>query len=595
MIKNIFLLCLSSLAYSISLTSQNLAIDRKTDWTIAGLRDTSTVGFSVIDLEYSNLHSDGITANDSIFSDILNNLNSNGNILIFPAGDFLFNKTINLKSKTILKGQGSQHTILISNLDGLDHSIMIQGESFNLDTLYITENITQQTNYIKFNTLNNFQVDDWVKILFNDSNLISSNWALKSVGQILQVKEVYTDSIIFKSKLRLNIDTNKHPFLIKMNPINNVGIECLKIHRINSSSPKQRSNIVFKNAVNCWVTGVESEKCTFAHVDIRSSSNIQVSKSYFHHAFEYGGGGRAYGVMIHSTSNECLIEDNIFNHLRHSMILQSGANANVFALNYSHDPNRTEIPFDFAGDMVLHGNYPFLNLFEQNIGQNISVDNSHGPNGKYNTYFRNRAELWGIYITSSNSPFLNLIGNEITNMTPPYSTFNYTINGLNHYIFANNNKGVILPNSSDTLLDKSYAYNNKPDFIEESMWAKIGKNIFFNNSTIPAKIRFETDSVNLTYCKLISKDTSLTNRNLNILNNKLSVSPNPFSNVLNINSLKQIKRIEIFNNIGQKIYTDKQAVVLINTSNWKNGLYFIKIHYLNNEFATFKVLKNSFS
>jgi len=594
-IKNIFLLCLSSLAYSISLTSQNLAIDRKTDWTIAGLRDTSTVGFSVIDLEYSNLHSDGITANDSIFSDILNNLNSNGNILIFPAGDFLFNKTINLKSKTILKGQGSQHTILISNLDGLDHSIMIQGESFNLDTLYITENITQQTNYIKFNTLNNFQVDDWVKILFNDSNLISSNWALKSVGQILQVKEVYTDSIIFKSKLRLNIDTNKHPFLIKMNPINNVGIECLKIHRINSSSPKQRSNIVFKNAVNCWVTGVESEKCTFAHVDIRSSSNIQVSKSYFHHAFEYGGGGRAYGVMIHSTSNECLIEDNIFNHLRHSMILQSGANANVFALNYSHDPNRTEIPFDFAGDMVLHGNYPFLNLFEQNIGQNISVDNSHGPNGKYNTYFRNRAELWGIYITSSNSPFLNLIGNEITNMTPPYSTFNYTINGLNHYIFANNNKGVILPNSSDTLLDKSYAYNNKPDFIEESMWAKIGKNIFFNNSTIPAKIRFETDSVNLTYCKLISKDTSLTNRNLNILNNKLSVSPNPFSNVLNINSLKQIKRIEIFNNIGQKIYTDKQAVVLINTSNWKNGLYFIKIHYLNNEFATFKVLKNSFS
>lgn len=595
MIKNIFLLCLSSLAYSISLTSQNLAIDRKTDWTIAGLRDTSTVGFSVIDLEYSNLHSDGITANDSIFSDILNNLNSNGNILIFPAGDFLFNKTINLKSKTILKGQGSQHTILISNLDGLDHSIMIQGESFNLDTLYITENITQQTNYIKFNTLNNFQVDDWVKILFNDSNLISSNWALKSVGQILQVKEVYTDSIIFKSKLRLNIDTNKHPFLIKMNPINNVGIECLKIHRINSSSPKQRSNIVFKNAVNCWVTGVESEKCTFAHVDIRSSSNIQVSKSYFHHAFEYGGGGRAYGVMIHSTSNECLIEDNIFNHLRHSMILQSGANANVFALNYSHDPNRTEIPFDFAGDMVLHGNYPFLNLFEQNIGQNISVDNSHGPNGKYNTYFRNRAELWGIYITSSNSPFLNLIGNEITNMTPPYSTFNYTINGLNHYIFANNNKGVILPNSSDTLLDKSYAYNNKPDFIEESMWAKIGKNIFFNNSTIPAKIRFETDSVNLTYCKLISKDTSLTNRNLNILNNKLSVSPNPFNNVLNINSLKQIKRIEIFNNIGQKIYTDKQAVVLINTSNWKNGLYFIKIHYLNNEFATFKVLKNSFS
>jgi hypothetical protein len=95
-----------------------------------------------------------------------------------------------------------------------------------------------------------------------------------------------------------------------------------------------------------------------------------------------GGGGKGYGIMVQNTSGDCLIENNIFRHLRHSMILQAGSNGNVFGYNYSIDPYWTEVslPSNAAGDIVLHGNYVYANLFEGNLGQQIVIDDSHGIN-----------------------------------------------------------------------------------------------------------------------------------------------------------------------------------------------------------------------
>ena len=73
---------------------------------------------------------------------------------------------------------------------------------------------------------------------------------------------------------------------------------------------------------------------------------------------------------------------------------KQGANGNVFAYNYSLDPYRSEDPHDAGSDMLLHGHYPFANLFEGNIGESIIVDDTWGPAGPYNTFFRNRADLY---------------------------------------------------------------------------------------------------------------------------------------------------------------------------------------------------------
>ncbi|MBR9977263.1 MAG: T9SS type A sorting domain-containing protein, partial [Bacteroidetes bacterium] len=254
----------------------------------------------------------------------------------------------------------------------------------------------------------------------------------------------------------------------------------------------------------CRVYGVESYRCTFAHITAEYSANIAVAGSYFHHAFDYGGGGRAYGVVLQFATGECRIENNIFERLRHSMLLQAGANGNVFAFNYSTDPYWTGvnplIPSDAAGDIVLHGNWPYANLFEHNICQNIVIDNSHGPNGPFNTFFRNRAEAYGIFFSADNSPSCNIVGNEITNTSLPYSLVNYSIRGEDHFLYGNNDKGRVRPDSNVTLSDTSYAYRQRPAFLHSFSGTGIGIPDDIGTGSIPARDRYENDDIFASIC-----------------------------------------------------------------------------------------------
>ena len=101
----------------------------------------------------------------------------------------------------------------------------------------------------------------------------------------------------------MNYNTSSNPFIKKIIVKENTGIECLKIIR-EDVSVNQVSNLKFSRTANCWVSGIESDKCNFAHIDAEYSSNLSISKSYFHDAHNYGSGGKAYGVMLHFTSNE---------------------------------------------------------------------------------------------------------------------------------------------------------------------------------------------------------------------------------------------------------------------------------------------------
>ncbi len=105
-------------------------------------------------------------------------------------------------------------------------------------------------------------------------------------------------------------------------------------------------------------------------------------------------------------------------NLRHAMMVKTGANGNVFSYNYSKNVRRSEWPNNYGGDISLHGHYSYANLFEGNIVQNIMIDHYWGPSGPLNTFFRNRAELYGIIMTGGDpttSDMQNFVGNEITN------------------------------------------------------------------------------------------------------------------------------------------------------------------------------------
>ena len=573
--------------------SQTLPPSRSVDWTLAGLRDTTTIGFIEIDMQAEGAVGNGTVSNDSILDNVLSSISGSGAILNFPSGNYLFNNNINLTSNIILKGAGAEQTILTMDVGGSGHSISIQGALISADTTSLIETALKDSNFILVLDASNFSIGNWVQIVQYDTDLVTSSWAEKGVGQILKIQTISNNKIVFESPFRMDFDTVRSPYIVKINPVENVGIECLKIQRLDDTAPEQSSSVSFNYAVNSWVNGIESDNCTFSHVQARRSSNLSISKSYFHHAFGYGGGGRAYGVMLHATSNECLIEDNVFEYLRHSMIVQWGANGNVFAYNYSVDPfwESSTTPSNSAGDMVLHGNYTYANLFEQNICQNIVIDDSHGPNGPYNTFLRNRSEGYGIFFSASNSPDQNFLGNEIPNDNFPYNLVNYTIQGSGHFIHGNNNKGTIHPAGTEILIDSSYAYNTKPDFIPTSQWVGIGTPNVMEATSIPAYDRYNSGSLFSNACgnSTIGVEEKFGTEE------KVVIFPNPVQSEMVIESARFIGDLRVINSIGQEVYYQEGVGFsnLINTAEWKNGVYLIFIHFLNNESCVEIVVKSN--
>ncbi len=571
-----------------SVWSQTLPASRSVDWKKAGLRDTTTVGFTVIDMANEGVFIDGATPNDAILSNIISNSSGTGTILKFPSGSFLFTETINLPSNTIIKGEGALETNFIMDLGGSGHSIRISG-ALGTDTTFVTQTAEKENAFLIVHNSSKFDVADWIKIIQFDEDLVTSSWANNTVGQICNITNIIGDTLFIDSPLRLEYPESRNPFIRKIQPVKNSGVECITIERIDNTAPEQSCNVSFNYAVNSWVNGIASNFCTFSHVEARNSSNIAVMHSFMQKGFDYGGGGRAYGVMLQATSNECLIADNIFATLRHSMIVQSGANGNVFAYNYSTDPYWDSQPNDAAGDLVLHGNYPYANLFEQNIGRNIVIDNSHGPNGPHNTFLRNRGDGYGIFFSATNSPNQNFIGNEITNTSFPYSLVNYTLLGSGHFVYGNNNKGSIDPAGTAALPDQSYAFETPPYFVTNNQWAGIGTPNAPSSSQIAASER-HADS--LFFSAACGNPTTVSAGSYTA-STSVKIYPNPTNALLYVENISTAKSISISNTVGQVVESSKVSSkqLVVNTAEWEPGVYFLVLQLTDNSITTHKFLK----
>ena len=212
-------------------------------------------------------------------------------------------------------------------------------------------------------------------------------------------------------------------------------------------SINHHSTFGFTGASDCWVSGCESKMTQSSHVDIGgNSSNITVKGCYFHEANQYGEGGSAYGVNIAGKVTNCLVENNIFEYLRHSILLQCEATYNVVAYNYVTNPHAYDFGDDYKfdkcpvkntthprffenGDILLHGQVcgyqvgAYRNLIEGNCVPNIRIDVvPHGENGIYNTFYRN----WAFNGFSNQNPTLAMM--IIRNIKEHEITTNFTQN-----------------------------------------------------------------------------------------------------------------------------------------------------------------------
>ncbi|OIQ28195.1 MAG: hypothetical protein BM564_10280 [Bacteroidetes bacterium MedPE-SWsnd-G2] len=72
--------------------------------------------------------------------------------------------------------------------------------------------------------------------------------------------------------------------------------------------------------------------------------------------------------------------------------------------------------------------------------------------------------------------------------------------------------------------------------------------------------------------------------------NKIALYPNPAKSTIKINTNQNITKVEIFNNLGQRIASYKDKTIL-NIEHLKKGIYIIKVHWLGNV-AIKKIIKN---
>src|SRR3972149_1078922 len=330
------------------------------------------------------------------------------------------NSGTNDYSNICLKGDGSDKTVLLFKSNFTGQAITIKGN--NTPNFYnVTGGYSKGSNIITTDP-SGINSGDYIELV-DDRPL---QWG--QIGQIVKVTSVNGSQLTLEDAMAIDYNyNNNYPQRRKILPIKNVGIADLKIEREVITGSTLGYTIYYQYAASCWILGVESSLTYSRHVTIDASTAIEIRGSYFHDAIDYGGGGNGYGVEISNHSTNCLIEDNVFAHLRHSMLVQAGANRNVFAYNYSYDriwdPSSWLLriwPFSEwdagTGDISVHGNYPYANLFEGNKVELIWLDDWHstvsriyGFNGPYNTFVRNDVSVGEIVVNSAD--YTNIVGN----------------------------------------------------------------------------------------------------------------------------------------------------------------------------------------
>ena len=512
----------------------------RTDWSNVGYDGDIPYNGNIIDMTQSPYNCIGNGTHNN-YQSLLNALSdvanmSGFNIIYFPAGTYYIEgyESFIIPSNTVIRGECPSNTTLkikpkVSNAtNDVSNSLFQLRKYNNLTSGYsnIKGGYHKRSREIVVDNPSDFSQGDYIDLRQDNdiekmnTNLVPNslsastfnnaynNWGANVVGEVFKIKSIAGNRLIIDRGLHYTYDPKLNPRIKKLNVIENSGIENIEIKRIQT---KEGHNIQIENCYNCWVRNIESDYTTKSHIGLARSYHVEIRDNYFHHSYDYGGGGHGYGVAMNHRSSNCLVENNIFYTLRHAMVLSYSPNGNVFGYNYSEeswDPNGNAGLGDLKADISLHGFYPLMNLFEGNVVEYIHSSDWWGPSGPGNTFFRNRANKEE-FIISDNSDYQNVIANELTFDPFGFWQDNFDIHSsVDHTTKHSNNDLGDIDNSSklNYLPNTLYKENNSPNFCNGFPYPQIGPvnwlsnnngSYPYNRSKNPAEFRYKnaTDKV----------------------------------------------------------------------------------------------------
>ncbi len=439
------LTCLPSLSWAV----YDVPSDRRVTWN-AGLDSVGGIP-KYTNVTCTGLDPTGKTNNVSQINACIAAASA-GTAVYIPAGVYLINGTINMKSGVALRGAKTSAPPFLPTADS-------SATTFNVGSNYvsfyggsksanwspgaglgtkITSGYTQGSRSLTLSSVSGYNVNDYISIFQDDDPSIISTYQCNYCGedngnyhtkqQYAKITNISGNTITIDRPVYYVTPNVTTPQVRKqIMGISKSGIENIRLNG-NGGNP----HIIFMTfAVNCWVKGVETYNTGGVsgnnHIELDFSHQCEVRDNYVHTGSGHDSGAN-YGITIFFWNSDHKVENNIVRDTRHSIVFAGGGSGCAILYNYSMDNwesvmGSPAVPdSNLSEDMISHGAHPHMNLYEGNYVINFSADYYHGS-ASHNTFFRNYVAgkrntpsfSWGVWGIDDMdySRYYNIVGNVI--------------------------------------------------------------------------------------------------------------------------------------------------------------------------------------
>lgn len=410
--------------------------DRRVEWTgnigiPGGIPERSTVCATVD----ASTYGDGTTDATAAIQSALDNC-PDDQVVLLPAGTYRVTDAIRVRSHRVLRGEGMDTTtVSYQGPIGGRSAIALSGwPNFSTGdkSVAIVSGADKGSTTITVDDAQYAVVGSMMLVdQLNDGDFVDPDGVEgkctycgradgdRTLGQLVEVTAVNGTQVSFNIPLYWTYSAALSPqatFAAANTLVRWSGVEDLTLTQ---PDPSVTYLLEMQGTQYCWLRNVEVERVDWRAVWMLQSLQNEIRESYFHESIAGYGRSHGYGVLVDMFSSANLVENNIFRTLDGGfMMTAGGASGNVFGYNYMEDSRFDDLWWLTGSPSTNHAPHPMMNLWEGNIGYQVTGDFIHGSSS-HNTIYRSRSLGWQREETDSNNnavsfatknTFINVVG-----------------------------------------------------------------------------------------------------------------------------------------------------------------------------------------
>jgi hypothetical protein len=398
--------------------------DRRIDWTLAGIPGGIPVRTRIcatVDAAYGDGAADATAAIQGALDAC-----PPGQVVLLPAGTYLTTDTIHLRTDKTLRGSGPERTTVryvgAATRSVLDMRGSVYWQIYGVKTTFaIPGRVARGDRRLVLSSADGISVGDVLLIdQRNDGVLVDADGSegtctycsreegMRARGQYAEVAGIDGNTVTLDIPLFFDLDPRLSPEAVLVRAesvVRRAGAEDLSL-----TQAEAINNFIVEmdGAQHCWLSNVDVSRIMRRGVWLVESLQNDIRGSVFRDAIAGYGRDFGYGVLVDGQSTANLVEDNLCDAVDGGGVMTAGgAIGNVLAYNYLPDIRFDDPWWLIGGPSINHSPHPSMNLWEGNVGPQISGDFIHGSSS-HNTVFRCHSNGWKEAAATANNNAVDL-------------------------------------------------------------------------------------------------------------------------------------------------------------------------------------------